>query len=125
MLRTLSSAPPNQWGAWLQALGASVHPVDRQEENPSMCTISSLLGMMESAPGASDAAAAAASKEVAKIGGRTRARRRVAAPVERKPAEEDPRDLDELLRDIGEPSSSSRTKASSRANDKKKEQQER
>jgi len=142
-IQKLSSAPPDQWGALLEAIGASIQPAQRRSvpaisgsARESPCTVSSFLGMME---GTSHQAAAKeespctvtsllgmiekpsqalgqltavqqsggayASNAGATSSGRLmrtrRNQRAVAAPT---PAvvEEDMRDLDELLKDLGE-----------------------
>jgi len=107
ILHTLSAAPPEQWGSMLQALGASVHPVGErqmQDEASGACTVSSLLGILESTAMSGSAASSTPPKEVGQASKslRARAKRRpVAAPVSTT-AEEDGRDIEELLRDLGE-----------------------
>merc|ERR1719491_441144 len=101
--RTLSEAPPEQWDALLQALGASVRPVEKHIDREAPYTVTSLLGMME--PLAADdtilSKPMAPLSEVPRGGaaGRSRARRRP-LPAPTLPVQQDTRDLEELLREL-------------------------
>jgi len=103
----LSEAPPDQWGTLLEVLGASLRPVGEHcEVDEAPCTVTSLIGMMDQVEQKQQVQQVPTKAErlAAGPGGRGRARRglqrAIAAPLV--PAEEDTRDLEELLRDLGE-----------------------
>jgi len=117
LLRMLGGAPPDQWGACLQGLGASLRRVDGstlpEDSSASTCTISSLLTMLEGKGGqdcATSAGPTPTSPSPAKRGARARAKKE--AVTVSSPTEEDSRDLEELLRDLGEKPAPRSTKAS-------------
>lgn len=126
MLRLLSAAPPDQWGPCLQALGASVHRVGREgrleDEDSGPPTVSSLLAMLEGKGGQDSAPSAGSMDKGTPLsqtrGSRARAKRKAAVPVASAPAQEDGRDLEALLRDLGEESVPRSTKASRAAQKK-------
>lgn len=119
-MHTLTTAPAEQWGALLEMLGTgmTVRPVSGGAADDAPCTVSSLLGMMDAqalelpmsrAPTAvpmREAGAAAREATQAQKGGlpgRPRARRaQQTLPLAPTHIEEDKRDLDELLRELGE-----------------------
>jgi len=97
-MQTLTSAPAEHWGPLLGVLGTGM--TLRREAPPEAaagpCTVTSLLGAMSAmAP-----AATPAEEPPPRANARSR-RRRLAAEASA-PKVEDPRDIEELLRDLGE-----------------------
>eukprot|EP00927_Polykrikos_kofoidii_P005290 TRINITY_DN12103_c0_g1_i2.p1 TRINITY_DN12103_c0_g1~~TRINITY_DN12103_c0_g1_i2.p1 ORF type:complete len:567 (+),score=136.68 TRINITY_DN12103_c0_g1_i2:81-1703(+) len=140
-IQTLSRAPPDQWGCLLEALGAHLVPAESRldgsnmgAQQPAPCTVTSILNLMEKR--SADTTACAGQGINSKVrhvpasvpmqsaapscgggitgrlrrGGR-RGRTGHAAPLPRAPAEADTRDLEELLRDLGEKPAAAPTKA--------------
>jgi len=110
-LNSLGSAPPDKWGDLLAVLGASFHNTAQESDNPSpanACTVTSMLAsrMGASCGDSSQPMALSTSGTAAlekKKNARDRARRsQTQANKPTAPAEADTRDLDDLLRDLGE-----------------------
>jgi len=108
----LSSAPPEQWGSLLEVLGASFRPIDERVDNDeSPCTVTSLLGMIgqeqfeqSATPSVVGATSPQENRAFVGSGGKARARRaqQRALAAGATEQQEDTRDLDDLLRHLGE-----------------------
>jgi len=134
LIQSLTSTPAHQWGALLEVLGTgmTVRPVESKSQVDAPCTVTSLLGMMGAehavqptvtalaaqsassrSPSSTETLAQTLGTQQGQKCGRQRGRRgqQQSAPVAA-PAEEDTRDLDQLLRELGEPpATSSKAKA--------------
>eukprot|EP00929_Paragymnodinium_shiwhaense_P080635 TRINITY_DN42066_c0_g1_i1.p1 TRINITY_DN42066_c0_g1~~TRINITY_DN42066_c0_g1_i1.p1 ORF type:complete len:570 (+),score=152.67 TRINITY_DN42066_c0_g1_i1:84-1793(+) len=117
LIETLSSAHPDQWGTLLETVGASVRSspavpgYGRQQDPEAPCTITSLLDIMEREQPANRQIAAAESRpggaphneKAASLQAKLQKRKAAkAAEATTGKLPEDTRDLDELLRDLGE-----------------------